>query len=386
MLSRIALIVPLMAINLTTPVYAQADCEDWITEDFFFNATFSISDVRRCLKAGADPNARDSQHSVAPLHFVAILGNSEAVTLLLDAGADVNARGYNGFTPLHAAVVTGRDIEKSSEAVEAVILALLDAGANINARTKDGFTPLHFALGETGQLREIYEPDEAAILALLDAGANVNARTEEGFTPLDLAFQKVLHNDKLKYTDAYWRLYMNSGCPIPDIVYSNEPFNERYLELYEYALEFYERAKTVDIQGCLDAGADVNARSGYGTTMHYVAWKSTAEAVDALLNAGADPNARDDSGATPLHWANTHTIAALLNAGADPNARDDSGATPLHWKAASDAPEAVNALLDAGADPKTQSNDGEMPWDLMQSNEDLTGTDAYWRLHDARFE
>ena len=29
--------------------------------------------------------------------------------------------------------------------------------------------------------------------------------------------------------------------------------------------------------------------------------------------------------------------------------------------------------------------DGKTPWDLAEANEDLKGSDAYWRLNDARF-
>src|SRR5947207_4014133 len=49
--------------------------------------------------------ARDSDGST-PLHCAAWKGHSEVVALLLDHGADVNARNHNdhwGDTPLHAA-------------------------------------------------------------------------------------------------------------------------------------------------------------------------------------------------------------------------------------------------------------------------------------------
>lgn len=39
----------------------------------------------------------------SPLHIVALWGDCEAIELLALAGADVNAQGENGFTPLHYA-------------------------------------------------------------------------------------------------------------------------------------------------------------------------------------------------------------------------------------------------------------------------------------------
>ena len=87
----------------------------------------------------ADPelvHARDSDGST-PLHCATWKGHQEAVALLLEAKADVNAQNQNehyGTTPLHAA----------AHANQARIAQLLiDHGANINARDLDGKTPLH---------------------------------------------------------------------------------------------------------------------------------------------------------------------------------------------------------------------------------------------------
>ena len=45
----------------------------------------------------------------------------------------------------------------------------------------------------------------------------------------------------------------------------------------------------------------------------------------------------------------------------------------------------VQALLDAGADATATNEDGETAWDLIQENEALEASPAYWALNDLPF-
>ena len=147
-----------------------------------------------------------------------------------------------------------------------------------------------------------------------------------------------------------------------------------------------------NVKALLDVGADVNARTERGwTALHRTTtwWGSgTLEKMNALLDAGADVNARDKYGVTPLRLAASLTtlekMNALLDAGADVNAQDADGWTALHWATAAGTPEKVNALLDAGADGSVQNVIGQTAFD--QATDKLKGTNAYWRLNDARFK
>jgi ankyrin repeat protein len=109
-----------------------------------------------------------------PLHLAAHFGSQEAVRLLLNKGAQADARSNNALqnTPLHAAA--------AGRAAGAAAL-LLNYGASANARQQGGWTPLH-AAAQNGDIE--------FARTLLEAGADVNARADNRQSPLDLALTK----------------------------------------------------------------------------------------------------------------------------------------------------------------------------------------------------
>ncbi len=65
--------------------------------------------VETLLKNGADPNIGGGEFLKMPLHEAAERGAMEAATLLLQHGADVNARSAKGHPPIHSAARKGRN-------------------------------------------------------------------------------------------------------------------------------------------------------------------------------------------------------------------------------------------------------------------------------------
>ena len=54
------------------------------------------------------PNVRGRSFGDTPLHIIAIWGDLEAARVLIEAGAEIDARGEHQFTPLHEAVSQGK--------------------------------------------------------------------------------------------------------------------------------------------------------------------------------------------------------------------------------------------------------------------------------------
>ncbi len=144
--------------------------------------TFHPEVTRHLLRHGADPN-RQRNENISPV-LVGICGNFECLRLMVEAGADVNiASKHNGETALHW--VAG------SDNLQAVRL-LLDHGANPNARTNAGMKTYGLwrdarVRGETPLHRAAAWGSDDAIQMLLDAGADPTIRDAHRDTPLSWA-------------------------------------------------------------------------------------------------------------------------------------------------------------------------------------------------------
>jgi ankyrin repeat protein len=112
---------------------------------------------------GRDPSQVNahSHDGWTPLHLASFFGHCDLAALLLDHGADVNARSRSerfarANTPLHAAAAN-RQVE--------VARLLLERGADVNARDGSGFTPLALAANSRSDL---------LMILLLEKGARAD--------------------------------------------------------------------------------------------------------------------------------------------------------------------------------------------------------------------
>ncbi len=338
--------------------------------------------VRALIEAGADPNARDGRGR-SPLHRLASFtgggdGGESAIALLVDSGADVNAVDDDGMSPLHLALV--RTWGDSDHAI-----ALLAHGADPSARSGEGDTPLHLAT---------VRADTTVVSALVDAGADVNAANGRGETPLHWAWwrNKPLVVDQLLALGADAEVQDNRGSvagPVCDWTNIRYSIGQATVESVQKCIEagtpvdlrsgvawstplnqlrLFTGPAAVDIASLLlEAGAEVNTRTDYGSTpLHSAARSGDTAMVSVLLGGGADATAQSPGGATPLHDAasgsrgNGATVSLLVQAGADVNARTELGATPLHWAVSQGNHATAARLLELGANPNARDDAGSL--------------------------
>jgi hypothetical protein len=119
-------------------------------------------------------------HGNTPLHWAGFKNEMPCVSLLLQFGADPNARAHpSGWTPLHDAAY--------SNSVESIDL-LLRAGAHVDARANSGATPLCFAAQEDASQAVATLLKQGADLTIRCAGAEGQAAGAHsrfsGYTPL----------------------------------------------------------------------------------------------------------------------------------------------------------------------------------------------------------
>jgi ankyrin repeat protein len=245
------------------------------------------SAVQMLLENGADPNAR-GKYNWPALHCA--VSETGSVRLLLKNGADVNAQNEIGYTALHCA---------AKENVEASTKVLLAYGANPNITDKWGKTPLYYA-ALNGYA------DIAQVLLNKDADPNIAAKDKQGNLPIILAARN------------------------------------GYGEI---------------VQALLAKGANPNARNLCDeTALHWAAYNSFPDIVQMLLAVkGTDVNALNGGGGTPLVSAvacdRLDCVKILLNSGADLNIRYglDKSKTALDMAIANCQPETIEILRQRGA-------------------------------------
>ena len=129
--------------------------------------------VRLLLQAGADPNAREEGDNTTALHWAAATGNVDVMRMLIDAGADVHGHG-----DVHELDVIGwaTIYRPPGDVAPDAVALLIERGARHHIYTA-------LAIGDPALIRRVVEQDPTAL-------ARRMSRFEHGQTPLHYAMSR----------------------------------------------------------------------------------------------------------------------------------------------------------------------------------------------------
>ena len=170
------------------------------------------------------------EYAWTPLLRATSAGREDIVQLLLDEGADIEARGPSDLTALMLAVKDQHD---------SVIKVLLEKGASTAATDESGWTALHQAAHNRGR--------ETAASLLIDHGSAVNATCDFGQSPLHVATEQ--------RNEAMIRLLVQkykANLELQDSV-SRTPLH--------LAIEDTRPGRSAIVTLLLELGADINAKN-----------------------------------------------------------------------------------------------------------------------------
>ena len=275
----------------------------------------STSDMEVSLGRGEDVNARDDNGNT-PLHIVARYNREPAqITMLLDNGADVDARNDNEITPLNFALTKLLlGVREVPYPDLRVIALLLEHGADPNAKGYYCFETVHGGpyKSDTTILHSAIDSDlDASVIELLlEHGADPNV-PNKGHMPL---YEAVARGN----TDTA-ELLLKYGADI----------NAKDGDTTILHSAMYSRLDASVIELLLKYGADIDAKDKDITVLYSaIDSDSDVSVIGLLLEHGADPNV-PSRGRIPLHEAvvrgNADTAELLLKYGADIDAIDDHG-------------------------------------------------------------
>ena len=274
----------------------------------------NLNSVKEHLAKGLDINAKGGTLKSSALVSATLYDQVKMTEFLIQSGADVNAKGDDGGTALHAAAFLGQyEIAK----------LLIQNGADVNARNNEGETVINGTMADwettkfiAGILqlkldREAVETGRNQIVELL----RKNGVTADFSDPTDNDFWTMAGAGNLQAVKEHLAKGLDINAKNKDGVTALQ---------IATLLGQYEIAELL-----VQKGADVNAKANDGTTaLHSAAFLGRHKEAKLLLENRIDADIRNNDGATAidilnLDWKTTQFIAQMLSIQVDKEKVED---------------------------------------------------------------
>jgi ankyrin repeat protein len=322
--------------------------------------TGNVEAMKVLIDLGANVNAKETARGTTPLMWAADEAHPEAVQYLIQRGADINARSNPAARGRGPALGKAND-PRRAVAAQGAALAAREASPELGALRS--LTEGGNAAGNQAGAQQQGQRGAGGANAAANAGNAANAANAANAGNDD-------GDDNGGFGGGRGRQDPTDGGGLTPLIYA-------------------ARANDVEsVKILLAAGADVNQVSGYGWSPLLVATQNRYYKLGAfLMERGADPNLTNKGGWTPLYLATDNRniengdypvrkadmdhldfITLLLDKGAHVNARvkdstetrtvftnqwlDENGATAFLRASQSGDLALMKLLLARGADPK----------------------------------
>ena len=300
------------------------------SHDKFYSAIRAndLRQIKALLDQGVSANA-EGLDGITPLMVAAETGSVDAMKMLIDRSADVNARNTYGSTALMWSVT---DLKK--------VRLLLDHGADVNVAARSGRTALIIA--------SFANPSAEVVRIMLAKGANVAVMDQRKVTPLNAA---TFGNDT-----ATVRLLLDASADIntADTFIGLTPLinasGNRNLEAVKLLLAKGANVNAVSKTQDLPKIQTGTVEFGGWTPLLMAVPFGPPEIVTTLMDAGAKVNVQDYRGFSPLmlatatDHANPEIVRLLLARNADTKPKTRAGETASDWAAKFDDAAIMRAL------------------------------------------
>ena len=329
----------------------------------------TINSAKLLIKSGADVNLKNNGGMTALMNASAV-GSDELVELLINAGARVNevdndgrtaifyaCRGYddcsfyNNYNSFYGYSFSEEEIEERLlEKFSKIVKLLIDNGADVNAKTENGNTALMYACENSNSVE--------VVKFLIDNGADVNLKNNGGMTALmsasDVSHElielliksgaRVNEVDDNGKSALMYAIISSSDIEVVKFLIDNGAnVNLKSNDGETALMNAYIRGNKELVELLINSGADANLisnlKDNYGRAKLMEASEiGNKEAVELLIKSGVGVNEVDDNGKSALMYAcEKHIISSsdievvkfLIDNGADVNIKNNVGQTPL---------------------------------------------------------